>query len=54
MIDYINAPNDEAGDWGGVHLNSGIPNYTFYLPAMDIGEHPLNKVAESGLKLFRT
>ncbi len=50
MHDYINAPNDEAGDWGGVHLNSGIPNAVFYNAAMDIGEYPLQKIAETWFK----
>ncbi|MCC6679057.1 MAG: M4 family metallopeptidase [Phycisphaerales bacterium] len=26
-------PNDEFHDWGGVHINSGIPNHAFYLTA---------------------
>jgi Zn-dependent metalloprotease len=33
MNNYVNAPNTEAGDWGGVHTNSGIPNKAFYLTA---------------------
>ncbi len=24
-------PDTEEGDWGGVHINSGIPNKAFYL-----------------------
>ncbi|WP_322905968.1 M4 family metallopeptidase [Paenibacillus sp. SGZ-1009] len=31
MDDYKNLPNTEAGDYGGVHTNSGIPNKAFYL-----------------------
>lgn len=31
MDQYKNLPNTEAGDWGGVHTNSGIPNKTYYL-----------------------
>lgn len=30
MSQYINLPNTEAGDYGGVHYNSGIPNKAFY------------------------
>lgn len=30
MNNYQNLPNTEAGDWGGVHINSGIPNKAFY------------------------
>jgi Zn-dependent metalloprotease len=26
-----------SGDYGGVHINSGIPNHAFYLAAMEIG-----------------
>jgi Zn-dependent metalloprotease len=35
--DYIDLPDDEFGDFGGVHLNSGIPNYVFYLVASALG-----------------
>src|SRR5215203_1148332 len=31
MKDYKNLPNTVKGDWGGVHINSKIPNHTFYL-----------------------
>lgn len=30
-------PNTRQGDWGGVHINSGIPNHAFYLLATDLG-----------------
>ncbi|MCS1351320.1 M4 family metallopeptidase [Mechercharimyces sp. CAU 1602] len=30
MNDYRNLPNTRAGDWGGVHINSSIPNKAFY------------------------
>ena len=30
MKDYVNSPNTADGDFGGVHINSGIPNYAFY------------------------
>jgi Zn-dependent metalloprotease len=30
MKDFKNLPNTEAGDWGGVHINSGILNRAFY------------------------
>jgi len=33
MSQYQNLPNTEAGDWGGVHINSGIPNRAAYLVA---------------------
>jgi len=34
---YVQLPNTEADDNGGVHLNSGIPNKAFYLVATGIG-----------------
>lgn len=33
MSSYVYAPNTQAGDWGGVHTNSGIPNKACYLTA---------------------
>jgi len=37
MSKYVNLPNTEEGDNGGVHINSGIPNKAFYLTAIGIG-----------------
>ena len=37
MDKFIKLPNTSRGDWGGVHLNSGITNYAFYLAATAIG-----------------
>jgi Zn-dependent metalloprotease len=37
MRDYVNLPDTEDGDNGGVHINSGIPNKAFYLTATGIG-----------------
>jgi len=37
MRDFVNLPNTDEGDWGGVHYNSGIPNKAFYLVAQTIG-----------------
>ncbi|MES9524945.1 M4 family metallopeptidase [Streptomyces capoamus] len=37
MNKYVNLPNTERGDYGGVHINSGIPNKAFYLTATRIG-----------------
>lgn len=33
MATYVETPDTDAGDWGGVHRNSGIPNHAFYLVA---------------------
>ncbi len=31
MDEFVNLPNTQQGDWGGVHFNSGITNRAFYL-----------------------
>lgn len=43
MSQYVNLPNTQQGDWGGVHTNSGIPNKAAFLVAQSIG---LEKVAK--------
>jgi len=37
MSGYVELPETEEGDNGGVHINSGIPNRAFYLAATGIG-----------------
>lgn len=37
MNNYENLPNTENGDYGGVHINSGIPNKAAYYVASSIG-----------------
>ena len=37
MSGYNYLPNTQAGDWGGVHTNCGIPNKACYLTANAIG-----------------
>jgi Zn-dependent metalloprotease len=37
MKDYRKLADDEGGDYGGVHINSGIPNRAFYLVATQLG-----------------
>ena len=39
MDRYVQLPDTDEGDNGGVHINSGIPNHAFYLTAMAIGGH---------------
>jgi Zn-dependent metalloprotease len=39
MSRYVRLPDTEQGDFGGVHLNSGIPNKAFYLTAIGVGGH---------------
>ena len=42
MKDFHSLPDTRAGDNGGVHINSGIPNHAFYLAATAIGGHAWN------------
>ena len=51
MRDYVNLPNDQDHDEGGVHINSGIPNYAFYLAATKIGGKVWEK---TGLVWYKT
>ena len=37
LSSYVSLPEDELGDMGGVHINSGIPNKAFHLLATDLG-----------------
>lgn len=47
MKDYVNTSSDN----GGVHINSGIPNYAFYIAATEIGGNAWEK---AGLIWYRT
>jgi Zn-dependent metalloprotease len=37
MSNYVQLPDTRRGDWGGVHVNSGIPNRAFYLACQNLG-----------------
>jgi Zn-dependent metalloprotease len=37
MRKYVQLDDTEEGDWGGVHINSGIPNKAFFLVATKLG-----------------
>jgi Zn-dependent metalloprotease len=37
MDNFVQLPNTDEGDNGGVHINSGIPNKAFYVTAREIG-----------------
>jgi Zn-dependent metalloprotease len=37
MSKFVQRPDTDEGDHGGVHINSGIPNKAFYLAAVNIG-----------------
>lgn len=43
MDHYQNLPNTSYGDWGGVHINSGIPNFAFYVAAFNMGGYAWEK-----------
>lgn len=43
MDKYQNLPNNASGDWGGVHFNSGIPNFAFYVAAYNMGGYAWDK-----------
>lgn len=43
MDKYQNLPNNQSGDWGGVHINSGIPNFAFYVTAYNMGGYAWEK-----------
>jgi hypothetical protein len=37
MDNFQQLPDTEEGDFGGVHINSGIPNHAFFLTARFVG-----------------
>jgi Zn-dependent metalloprotease len=39
MDQYQKLKETKEGDYGGVHINSGIPNRAFYLIATNLGGH---------------
>jgi hypothetical protein len=49
---FVNLPNNVAGDFGGVHINSGIPNRAFYETAVRIGSEAAGKIWISSLAKF--
>ncbi|MGA2642119.1 MAG: M4 family metallopeptidase [Spirochaetia bacterium] len=46
MKDLVHLPDSARGDWGGVHINSGIPNRAFYLSASALGGHAWEKAGK--------
>jgi Zn-dependent metalloprotease len=53
MNNYFTLPITEAGDWGGVHINSGIPNHAFYLAASTLGGKPWEKAGKVWYEVMR-
>jgi len=43
MADFKKLPNTDAGDYGGVHYNSGIPNHAFYIASYELNGNAWEK-----------
>ena len=43
MKDFQKLPNTEDGDYGGVHINSGITNYAFYVTCFELNGNAWEK-----------
>ncbi|MCE4957431.1 M4 family metallopeptidase [Macrococcoides caseolyticum] len=54
MDDYQYLPNTENGDWGGVHINSGIPNKAFYNTVTKIGKAKSEQIYYRALSYYLT
>ncbi|MFS1512209.1 M4 family metallopeptidase [Chengkuizengella sp. SCS-71B] len=54
MDDFVHLPNTREGDWGGVHINSGIPNKAFYNIATEIGLEKSGKIYYRALTQYLT
>ncbi len=52
MSEYQQLPNTQNGDWGGVHINSGIPNHAFYFAAQSIGRYKAGKIWYRALTIY--
>ncbi|MDQ6814321.1 MAG: M4 family metallopeptidase [Bacteroidota bacterium] len=46
MDGFVKLPDTAQGDWGGVHYNSGIVNYAFYVAAYNIGGYAWEKAGK--------
>ena len=54
MSEFVNLPNNEDNDWGGVHINSGIPNKAFYNVASVIGHWKAGQIWYRSLTVYLT
>lgn len=54
MDQYANLPNSRRADNGGVHINSGIPNYVHYLMAQAIGREKTEQIAYRTITQYLT
>jgi Zn-dependent metalloprotease len=46
MDKFVKLPDTQNGDWGGVHYNSGITNFAFYVAAFNIGGYAWEKTGQ--------
>ena len=46
MDKFLDMPNTDDGDYGGVHYNSGIPNYAFCMTAREAGGYSWETVGK--------
>ncbi len=54
MNNFQNLPNTREGDWGGVHINSGIPNKAAYNTINSIGKAKAEKIYYRALTVYLT
>lgn len=54
MNEYQDLPNTEAGDWGGVHTNSGIPNKAAYYTINSLGKSKSQQIYYRALTVYLT
>ncbi|WP_249310609.1 M4 family metallopeptidase [Bacillus sp. FJAT-49736] len=54
MRNYQNLPITQAGDWGGVHTNSGIPNKAAYNTITSIGITKAEQIYYRALTVYLT
>ncbi len=54
MSEYQTLPEDDSGDNGGVHVNSGIPNHAAYLIAQSLGREQTEKIYYRALTQYLT
>ncbi|MBD3384619.1 T9SS type A sorting domain-containing protein [candidate division KSB1 bacterium] len=54
MNEYRDLPNTEEGDWGGVHINVGIPNRAFALASNAIGINKTERIYYQALTNYIT
>jgi DNA-binding phage protein len=52
MRDFVKLPGTQEGDYGGVHINSGIPSRAFYEAAIQIGSDAAGAIWVEALKSF--